>query len=104
MLSRHPVSVPKLYNCDVRDAAAWNTVFEENAPVWGVIHLAAMKSVGESTELPLKYYDVNVGGSVALLKVSRPRKLLDVPLMAGHGATWVQASSVLLICNSVRRP
>lgn len=72
---RYSVPVPKLYNCDVRDGDAWTKVFEENAPVWGVIHLAAMKSVGESTEVPLKYYDVNVGGSVALLKVRLPPRL-----------------------------
>lgn len=33
-----------------------------------MIHFAALKSVGESTENPLEYYRVNVGGTVTLLK------------------------------------
>ena len=32
-----------------------------------VIHFAGLKAVGESVVNPLKYYDVNVGGSVSLL-------------------------------------
>lgn len=33
-----------------------------------VIHFAGLKAVGESNDLPLKYYEHNVQGSVALLK------------------------------------
>ena len=33
-----------------------------------VIHFAGLKAVGESEELPLHYCEVNVGGSVSLLK------------------------------------
>ncbi|MES2978484.1 MAG: UDP-glucose 4-epimerase GalE [Pseudomonadota bacterium] len=33
-----------------------------------VIHLAGLKAVGESVEQPLRYYEVNVGGTVSLLK------------------------------------
>lgn len=37
--------------------------------IWGVILCAALKAVGESSEIPIDYYDVNVGGLVNLLKV-----------------------------------
>ena len=75
---RHPVKPPKFHRFDVRDNLAWSKIFEENTPVWGVIHLAALKSIGESIEIPLKYYDVNVGGSVALLNVSSLVSLIDI--------------------------
>lgn len=35
-----------------------------------MIHLAALKAVGESCQIPLKYYHVNVSGSVVLMEVS----------------------------------
>ena len=35
-----------------------------------VMHFAGLKAVGESSERPLDYYRVNVGGTVNLLKVS----------------------------------
>jgi UDP-glucose 4-epimerase len=35
-----------------------------------VVHLAALKAVGESGEIPLDYYTVNVGGSLNLLEAS----------------------------------
>ena len=34
-----------------------------------VIHFAALKSVGESCKLPLKYYQNNVSGSINLMEV-----------------------------------
>ena len=40
-------------------------------PVQAVLHLAGCKAVGESVADPLKYYDNNVAGSVALLRAMR---------------------------------
>lgn len=36
-----------------------------------VIHFAAKKAVGESTQIPLDYFDINIGGTTALLRVMR---------------------------------
>ncbi|CAE7200624.1 hypothetical protein CFE70_008103 [Pyrenophora teres f. teres 0-1] len=58
---------PAFYQCDVTDEAALDKVFEENPDIDNVIHFAALKAVGESGEIPLTYYRVNVGGSIALL-------------------------------------
>jgi UDP-glucose 4-epimerase len=58
---------PAFYQCDVTDEAALDKVFEENPDIDNVIHFAALKAVGESGEIPLKYYRVNVGGSISLL-------------------------------------
>lgn len=56
------------HRIDVRDAAALSAVFAEY-PVNAVIHLAALKAVGESVREPLAYYDNNVVGALVLLRV-----------------------------------
>ncbi|EPQ30388.1 uncharacterized protein PFL1_01914 [Pseudozyma flocculosa PF-1] len=42
--------------------------------IWGVILTAALKAVGESSEIPIDYYAVNVGGLVNLLSVMHENK------------------------------
>ncbi|KAF7969001.1 hypothetical protein HWV62_28666 [Athelia sp. TMB] len=37
--------------------------------IWGVIHIAAYKAVGESTEIPLTYYQNNVAATLSLLQI-----------------------------------
>ena len=53
-------------NADIRDANALDKIFNTFKPE-AVIHFAGLKAVGESVANPLKYYEVNVGGSVSLL-------------------------------------
>lgn len=61
-------SIPVLA-ADVRDEATLAAFVREHAPVDAVIHFAGLKAVGESMAQPVRYYDVNVGSSIALLKV-----------------------------------
>jgi len=53
---------------DIRNSRVLKELFTEHQ-FKGVIHLAAKKAVGESVQLPLLYYDVNVSGLVNLLEV-----------------------------------
>jgi len=53
-------------NADIRDANALDKIFINFKPN-AVIHFAGLKAVGESVADPIKYYDVNVGGSISLL-------------------------------------
>ncbi|MFT6791332.1 MAG: UDP-glucose 4-epimerase [Cellvibrionaceae bacterium] len=53
---------------DVCDRDCLRTVFSEYA-IQAVIHFAGLKAVGESSQIPLHYYHVNVGGSIALAQV-----------------------------------
>ncbi|MFY3386429.1 UDP-glucose 4-epimerase GalE [Paracidovorax sp. MALMAid1276] len=55
---------------DVRDEALLARVLAEHA-ITGVIHFAAFKSVGESVKEPLRYYDNNVAGTLALLRAMK---------------------------------
>ena len=54
------------YVGDVRNATKLDEVMQDFQPD-AVVHFAGLKAVGESTEKPLYYYDVNVGGTLALL-------------------------------------
>lgn len=64
MLFQEP---PTFINGDIRDSGTIENALTENN-CDAVIHFAGYKAVGESMENPLKYYEVNVGGSERLLK------------------------------------
>ena len=53
---------------DVTDKQAVNALFKQHQ-FYAVLHLAALKAVGESCSLPLEYYRVNVGGTINVLEV-----------------------------------
>lgn len=58
------------YDVDIRNYEQLNKVFQDYK-ISGVIHFAALKAVGESTKIPLAYYDNNVSGTVNLLEVCK---------------------------------
>lgn len=62
-LSNHTL---EFNQCDVRDSRAVERVMDQFVPD-AVIHFAGLKAVGESVTEPARYYDVNVGGTAALL-------------------------------------
>ena len=53
-------------NADIRDLGALDKIFNTFKPN-AVVHFAGLKAVGESVADPLRYYDVNVGGTISLL-------------------------------------
>ncbi|MHC2998705.1 UDP-glucose 4-epimerase GalE [Microbacterium sp. HJ5] len=61
-------AVPTLA-ADLRDESALREFVREHAPVHAVVHLAGLKAVGESMAEPVRYYDVNLGTTITLLKV-----------------------------------
>ena len=61
------VEIP-FYEADIRDTDTLRDIFKHEEPT-GVIHFAGLKAVGESTRIPLAYYDNNIAGTVSLLKV-----------------------------------
>lgn len=69
---------PKLIIGDVRDRVLLRNIFSTNK-IKSVIHFAGLKAVGESENFPLRYYDNNVIGSIALLEemeIARVRTLV----------------------------
>jgi UDP-glucose 4-epimerase len=65
------------YQVDCTDTKALNTVFEKHA-FKAVMHFAAYKSVGESVQKPLEYYENNLGSVIALAKTMDQYEVKDI--------------------------
>lgn len=59
--------LPVFVEGDIRDSALLQKICREET-VGAVIHFAGLKAVGEGQAQPLRYYDNNVAGSVALFE------------------------------------
>ncbi|WP_070966287.1 UDP-glucose 4-epimerase GalE [Vibrio sonorensis] len=57
---------PLFIEGDVRDKRVLVDIFQQQN-IDAVIHFAGLKAVGESVELPLRYYDNNVNGTLVLV-------------------------------------
>ncbi|KAF7307258.1 THO complex subunit 1 [Mycena indigotica] len=59
------------HSCDLTRRDEIRAVFEKygKGGIWGVVHIAAYKAVGESVEIPLTYYENNVAATLYLLQV-----------------------------------
>jgi UDP-glucose 4-epimerase len=55
------------YDIDLCDLAKTRRIFTENPDIKGIIHFAALKSVGESVEQPLFYYKNNLNSLLNIL-------------------------------------
>lgn len=73
-IARIAKRAPDFYNADVRDQVAVESAFESFLPD-AVIHFAGLKSVGESLQDPLRYYEWNVSGSVILFQVMKKKNI-----------------------------
>lgn len=58
----------KNYRVDLCDESALKDVFEENKDIAGIIHFAALKSVGDSVADPVLYFRNNVVGLINLIE------------------------------------
>jgi len=56
------------YPYDLRNKESIGEIFSRHA-IEGVIHFAGLKAVGESVAFPVKYYENNLGSTLALLDV-----------------------------------
>lgn len=61
---------PEFVKGDIRDITLLGQLFKQY-PVSAVIHFAGLKAVGESIQMPLEYYENNVGGTLNLLMAMR---------------------------------
>ena len=61
---------PAFYHMDAADRPALDRVFREH-PIAAAVHLAGYKAVGESVQMPLEYYDNNLGSTITLCEAMR---------------------------------
>ncbi|HSN50372.1 MAG TPA: UDP-glucose 4-epimerase GalE [Bacteroidales bacterium] len=59
---------PAFEKVDLSDPAATAGLFKLHHGIGAVIHFAAFKAVGESVQLPLKYYRTNLGSLINILQ------------------------------------
>jgi len=77
----------KFYEADLLDRTIMEHIFEENK-IDAVIHFAGLKAVGESVEIPLRYYHNNVSGTLILCET-----------MAKHNVKRMVFSSSAAVCG-----
>ena len=62
---------------DCRDKQFMTRIFQSAGPIASVLHFAAYKSVGESVDKPLLYFDNNLNSLIVLLETMLENKVTD---------------------------
>lgn len=65
------------YEADVRDRKKLDEIFTRHS-IDCVIHFAGLKAVGESVEMPLEYYDNNLGSTITLCEAMRAHGVKNI--------------------------
>jgi UDP-glucose 4-epimerase len=65
---------PLLYELDINDKEGMREVFKQHSFA-AVMHFAGLKAVGESNQIPMKYYRYNVAGTLSLTEVMEEFKV-----------------------------
>jgi UDP-glucose 4-epimerase len=71
-------SKPNFREGDCLDKRFLDEVFKVEGPFSAVLHFAAYKSVGESVQQPLLYYENNLGSLITLLQVMQANDVKDL--------------------------
>jgi len=69
---------PLFEKTDLSDATATSQFFDKYQEIIAVIHFAAYKAVGESVNIPLKYYYNNLNSLIHLLNNMEQRKISNI--------------------------
>ena len=93
---------PDFFNADVREQVAVELVFDKFKPD-AVIHFAGLKSVGESVQDPLRYYDWNVTGSLTLFQVMAKRDVKTL-IFSSSASVYGDAADVPIRENAPIAP
>ncbi len=88
---------------DVCDKALLDAAFKTaslRVPIDGVLHFAGLKAVGESNEQPLRYYQNNVSGTLALCEIMEKHRIFS--LVFSSSATVYGTPEVLPVNENCR--
>lgn len=69
---------PAFENFDLADSQKTADFFKRNSDIDGIIHFAAFKAVGESVDLPLKYYHNNLFSLVNILQSMKDNGIVNL--------------------------
>jgi UDP-glucose 4-epimerase len=94
---------PGFFEGDVRDRDFLRQIFSTVA-IDAVIHFAGLKAVGESVAQPLRYYDCNVGGAIALCEIMAEAAVKTLIFSSSATVYGDPASVPIREISRVRRP
>lgn len=92
----------RFYQGDIRDFEFLDKVFKENQ-IDTVIHFAANSLVGESMQLPLKYYNNNVYGTQVLLEAMVANNIKRI-VFSSTAAVYGEPECVPILENDRTKP
>lgn len=58
------------YRVDLRDLPKLRVIMHNHPDICGIIHFAAFKSVGESMQKPLIYFDNNINSTINIIRIA----------------------------------
>ncbi len=97
----------KVFYGDLLDKNFLDNVFSGltkiNQKIDAVIHFAGLKSVSESVSKPLKYWQVNVVGTLNLLEVMEEYNC-NTLVFSSSATVYAQSENILLLENSPIKP
>ena len=67
----------KFYKADLLDYEKIDKIFDENE-IDSVIHFAGLKAVGESVQIPIRYYHNNITGTLNLIDIMQKHNVYNL--------------------------
>ncbi|WP_111709679.1 UDP-glucose 4-epimerase GalE [Lutibacter citreus] len=93
---------PTYFNIDLREKAAVKNFFATNK-IDGMIHFAASKAVGESVQMPLEYYENNLGSLIYILQELKANNLNNF-IFSSSCTVYGQADELPITENAPIKP
>jgi len=94
---------PTFIQADVRDSIAMRKVFDQHR-VDAVLHFAGLKSVGESVNDPMRYYDHNVTGTLTLCQAMAEAEVFQLLFSSSATVYGEQADMPITEVTPTARP
>ena len=95
------------FKVDLRKTQELEEIFfkfkRDNNPIEAVIHLAGLKSVGESTEKPLKYWETNLIGTYNLVNLMNKYNCKKM-VFSSSATVYGNAEKIPIEENSILKP
>jgi UDP-glucose 4-epimerase len=82
------------YNIDIKDKKKLKSIFRKHT-CYAVIHCAGFKSVAESVQKPIHYFDNNIGTTLSLLECMRERNVFRL-IFSSSAAVYEENQSLPL--------
>jgi len=93
--------------CDIRNKNLLREIFKEfkflKRPIKSVFHFAGLKSVEESTKIPIEYWNTNVGGTLNLIEIMRENNCFNI-IFSSSAMIYKQNLSIPFKENSELNP